>query len=602
MWIPFNTFTIHNLLGCVVTGSLAIMFYIVYLKAGRRRTDLLSANFIAINALLCLDYFLMDNLVPAGMSSLGWVGGPTGPELQSATLELYRWGWVIGIFFIPAQLHFVLCYCRQRNFLRRHIWVTYFLAALLIPLVWSSVWQTAPDAPIAATSSWAATLPWIPESCPAVIIPIVSCIVTQIYGLILLWKTRKISSTFSDSLSGRYIVFTAFVVQMIVTLLDGVNGALALPVPTLTPIGSGVMGVLLAMALIRSRVEADRARFQLKSEKAAMLECVPQPLFYVGDDSRIQWANTNAAEFAGKELSQLVGSRADNIWSKDQSESLPARKVFETGQPIKREIVREDDSTWIVHASPVMGTKGKPMGVIELATDITEIRRAQETLRDSNIKILMAREEERRRVAQDLHDSVAQGLTAMQMQLRASGMGFGDDTEHGQKFIQASIRCQKLGTEVRQISHQLYPPALDLLGFSAALDDILDQYRTTGLKCEFECTEDLRRARFSQNAEVALYRTVQEAINNATRHGHAKEICVKLAQSDGKLHLTVIDNGIGFDVKNNKQGLGMTSMKGRLDGIAGEMEIMSRSGRTSLSVTVLMENIAKSPDAVLETV
>ncbi len=602
MLLPFNVFTTHSLISFIVTAPLAVMFYIVYLKAGRRLIDLLAANFTLCISIMCVNYFLMDNLVPVGMSSLGWVGGPTAESLRSYSLELTRYAWALGVLTIPAQLHFVLCYCQKQNFLRRHIRAAYGLAALAAPTIWTSAWLTAPDTPIAETSSWIASLPWLPEPGPMAPLLFLCVIALQVYGLVLLWKTRHLSETkFSDSLGSRHIVFAAFVVQMTVGLVDIATGSIGLAVPVAIPLGSGIMGLLLAIAVIRSRVDADRTRFQLAGEKAALLECIPQPLLYVGKDLRIQWANKSAAEFAGKEPAELVGARTDQLWRAGQAESVPAQEALETGQPVKREIVCEDESTWMVHASPVMGATGKLNGAIELAMDITEIRRAQETLRDSNIKILMAREEERRRVAQDLHDSVAQGLSALQMQLRANGTNIDNDSAVGQQFISASKRCEQLGADIRQISHQLYPPALDLMGFAAALDDILDQYRATGMECDFECTDELRRARFSQNAEVALYRTVQEAMNNATRHGHARKISVTLARTDDELHLTVTDNGIGFDVENNQQGLGMISMKGRLDGIAGKMDIASRPGRTSLSVSAPLKNIAKSPEPAAET-
>ena len=590
MLIPFNTFTIHSLISFMVTASLAIMFCIVYLKAGRRLLDLLSANFIFCAASGCLVYFLMDNLVPAGMNSAGWVGGPTAEAIQSATMELYRWMFVIGILLVPVQLHFVLHYCQKQNFIRRHIWVAYCLAGLAIPTVWTPVWGSPANAPFAATSSWWVTIPWMPSPGSGAPVLFACFLSVQIYGLVALWKSRKASVTeFSESLGSRQIVFLAFVVQMALCLGDVACGAMELTIPVLSTLGSGIMGVLLAVALIRARVDADRTRFQLAGEKVAMLECVPQPLLYFGNDSRIQWVNENAAGFAGKTMDELVGSRSREIWTTGSDELLPIEKAIKTGQPVKQEIVCEDESTWIVHASPVISEKGKIQGAIELATDITEIRKAQRALRESNTRILMAREEERRRVAQDLHDSIAQGLTALQMHMHANATNIGVETSEGKQFDLASKRCQQIGTEVREISHQLYPPALDLLGLTMALEEVFEQYRASGVECTLEADDEMRKARFPQGVEVALYRAAQEAISNAVRHGKAKAIQIQFATSGDDILLAITDNGCGFDVETNQKGLGMTSMTGRIDGIGGALGVQSQPGKTQITVRFPVE-------------
>ncbi len=331
-----------------------------------------------------------------------------------------------------------------------------------------------------------------------------------------------------------------------------------------------------------------------------MRECIPLPLLYFGKDSKIQWVNENAAAFTDKRPDELIGSQTSDIWGAESEEALLVEEAIQTGQPVKREIVREDESTWIVHASPVVNATGKITGAIELATDITEIRKAQRALRESNTKILMAREEERRRVAQDLHDSIAQGLTALQMQMHATATNVGLETEEGEKFSAASKRCQQLGTEVRQISHQLYPPALDLLGLSMALDEVFEQYRASGVECTLEADDEMRRARFPQGVEVALYRTAQESISNAVRHGKAKAIRVQFVTSGDDILLSIIDDGCGFDVETSHKGLGMTSMTGRIDGIGGVLGVQSQPGRTQITVRVPIE-LAKA-DAKKEAV
>ncbi len=577
-------------MGFMVCASLAAMFYLVYFKGGRRLLDLLAGNFVLCASGLCLTSFLSDNLIPAGMNSWGWPGGPTAEMLKGSSLEINRWAWACAVIGIPSQLHFVLSYCRKRNFLSRYIWVVYGVAALWLPIIWSSWFIVAPNKPDAATSSWTTTFPWMPDAAgPAPTIVIAMIFAVQVYGVACLWRARKLSQAeFAESAAARRIVLFALLCQAVIGVGDGAASAMQLTIPALTPVGSGIMGVMLAIALIRSRVEADRVRQQLASEKAALLECIPQPLLYFSSDSRLQWANDHAVAFAGRAQEGLPGSSLGEIWSKAAGQRPPVELAWEKGQQVTSEFVDSDRATWMVNASPVKDRGGKPVGAVVLATDITEIRRAQEALRDTNIKILAAREEECRRVARDLHDSVAQGLTSLQMHLCAGAAKAMVESPERKQLEFASKRCSDLGKEVRQISHQLYPPALDLLGLAAALDEVLIPYRSADIQGTVLCDQDTRRVRLSQDAEVALYRIAQEGISNAVRHGKATKIDVQLRQAGQEFVLTVTDNGGGFDVAKKGNGLGMTSMKSRIAGVRGRLELASEPGRTCVKATVAM--------------
>ena len=141
----------------------------------------------------------------------------------------------------------------------------------------------------------------------------------------------------------------------------------------------------------------------------------------------------------------------------------------------------------------------------------------------------------------------------------------------------ASKRCGDLGKEVRQISHQLYPPALDLLGLAAALDEVLTPYRTASIEASITSHQEVRTVRLPQDTEVALYRIAQEAINNAVRHGKAKKIDIELRSVGEEFVLSVTDNGSGFDVAKKGLGLGMTSMKSRITGVGGKLSFDFRA-------------------------
>lgn len=589
MTLPVNTFTIHNLLGFMVTGSLAVMFYLLYAGMGRRLLDLLAANFIACSALMCLSSFLSDNVIRAGMSCLGWPGGPGPQELSQATLLFHRMHWTFAMLLMPAQLHFVLCYCDSRNFLRRHIRVFYLVAIMLVPLIWTSVWFQARETPLAETSSWGVAIPWMPIAGQPVLPFILAWVAQQAYILVLLWRTRRRPGPTLDEASRQWgLVFLAFMVQIAIGLLDPISVLMDYTGISFIPIGAMMMGVLLAAALIRSRIITHRTQVRLESEKAVLLESVQQPLICVDTNYRVSWANPGGAKLAGTDVPQLIGRHAQEIWGgSDAPEMRPIESAMRTGRTQRRELTRRDGSAWVLYASPVMSEKEGMLGVILLAMDVTAIRQAEEALRRANSQILVAREEERRRVAKELHDSLAQRWAVMQLGLHMGAMSLGGQVEASDLLFKAADECKEAIRELRHICYELYPPALDILGLGRALDEMADKYQAAGKECTVDCSPRLKKARFPRDVEISLYRVCQEAVNNAVRHGKAGRIAFALDYEDNQLSLAVTDNGIGFNPEDvSKYGMGMNSMKSRLMGIGGTLDISSEPGQTRVLARV----------------
>jgi len=573
----------------MVAGSLAVTFYIVYVKSGRHILDLLSANFIFCSAMMCLASFLSDNVVPAGMSSYGWPGGPSAEVLSYSTIFYHRLHWAFALLMIPTQLHFVLTYCDLRGLLHRNIRWVYTAALAAVPLVWTPLWFIARAEPAAETSSWNVAIPWMPD----VGYPLGPFLLIWywllIYSVVRLWQsTRRDRLSVSESLMHKGTVLSAFIVLLVLGVADlvfvlvGYNGI------SLVPMGAIPMGVLLTLALTRTRMAIDRQRAQLRQEKAALLESVRQPLLYLTDEMTIQWANSAAAKFCGmKVVDMRKVSLPDAFADMDQNAIGPlVRKALQTGETQQTETTF-NQGAWILYVSPVSDPGLKPCGVILLATDVTRIKEAEAAVRDANAKVLAAREEERGRVARDLHDSIAQSLIATQLQLKTSVIEAQADQKPTPLLSSAADRCGALAREIRQICRNLYPPTLDILGLARSLNILIEQYESTRTKCRVLVTDELRAIRFSPDVEISLYRIAQEAVNNAVRHGDAECIELQLSGRNGKLILTITDNGSGFDAGDTSTfGMGLGSMRSRIDGIGGNLRISSEPGQTHIEASV----------------
>jgi signal transduction histidine kinase len=600
MVIPINTFTIHNIIGFMVAGSLAVTFYIVYIKSGRHLLDLLSANFIFCAAMMCLASFLSDNVVPAGMSTLGWPNGPTADALARSTLFYHRLHWTFALLMIPTQLHFVLRYCDCRGFLFKNIRWAYVLACLAVPLIWTPMWFTVADAPMADTSSWNVAIPWMPD----IGYPLLPFLLTWywllLYSVVRLWQAnRRQSVSSSESLMHRGMVLAAFVVQLVLGVADLVFVLVEYNGISLVPLGAIPMGILLTIALTRTRMAIDRQREHLRQEKAVLLESVQQPLLYLTDDLKIHWANSTAAVLSEMASSELPGASLDDCFGDiDMKEILPSiRQAIDTGLSQQIETVFHE-MPWVLYISPVSSKGRAPRGVILLATDVTQIKEAEQILRTANAKVLAAREEERGRVAMDLHDSIAQSLVATQLQLKSKLMQLDAKPDITASLADAADQCGALAREIRQICHDLYPPTLDILGLVSSLNILIKQYRSAGKQCEIVVSDQLQKARFSRDIEISLYRIAQEAMNNAVRHGQAQRIELQLDRQDGELQLTISDNGTGFDATDiSRYGMGVGSMKSRINGVGGDLQILSKPGQTIITAVV---RCAQSPDRPAE--
>jgi two-component system sensor histidine kinase UhpB len=204
-------------------------------------------------------------------------------------------------------------------------------------------------------------------------------------------------------------------------------------------------------------------------------------------------------------------------------------------------------------------------------------------LRDVAASALNAAEEERRRISLELHDDASQRLAAILMRLRlARGL---DDPEATDAILE-EVRKELAETAdgLRRYAQGLRPPALDELGLGPAIESHVRHVADAAVAPVEVRTDGVGRLE-SPEAELALYRIVQEAITNALRHSSARQIEVRLERCDGVIVATVSDDGVGFDVEailgdhDGEHGLGLFGMRERAEYVGGRVEIESERGQ-----------------------
>ena len=215
------------------------------------------------------------------------------------------------------------------------------------------------------------------------------------------------------------------------------------------------------------------------------------------------------------------------------------------------------------------------------AARFEEIVQARGALRDLSARLLEVQEMERRSLSRELHDEVGQSLSALLLGIGNVAATISAETDAGAREQLQDIRrlAEKTVAVVRDMSLLLRPSMLDDLGLLPALEwQAREVSRTTKLRVDVRAdsiSEDL-----PDEYKTCIYRIVQEALHNVTRHAKARSVEVSLAQNDGGLRLTIQDDGQGFFPEKQK-GIGLLGMKERVLHLYGSFHVGSEPGKGS---------------------
>lgn len=238
-------------------------------------------------------------------------------------------------------------------------------------------------------------------------------------------------------------------------------------------------------------------------------------------------------------------------------------------QPYEQSLIRKDGTTAILKlATSLITEDGKPTGFQHIARDITEERRMQDNLRYYLQEITRAQEEERKRIARELHDVTAQTLYALNRQVDNFLRGRTILPEDYAAFLRGLNRqIKELLQDVRRFGKDLRPPMLDDLGLVATLRWLVSELKEQhGIKTDLRVLGTERR--FTPEAELLLFRIVQEAVRNIGRHSQASKAEVSIDFNNGRTRVTITDDGLGFRLP---ESLGDLSRAGKL-GLIGMQE------------------------------
>ena len=211
--------------------------------------------------------------------------------------------------------------------------------------------------------------------------------------------------------------------------------------------------------------------------------------------------------------------------------------------------------------------------------DITERKLAEEALSSVNGRLIEAQESERARIARDLHDDIGQRLAVLAVTLEHVKGLLPDASGEALGCLDAlQEQAAEIISGVQGLSHELHPPRLLHLGVAAAMRGFCGELSgQKNVEIDFRC-ENVP-ASVPPDVSLCLFRVLQEALHNAVRHSRVRQFKVHLGGTCDAVHLTIRDDGVGFDVDvaSRGLGLGLTSMRERLKLVGGELCIESQS-------------------------
>jgi signal transduction histidine kinase len=248
---------------------------------------------------------------------------------------------------------------------------------------------------------------------------------------------------------------------------------------------------------------------------------------------------------------------------------------------------KQSDSSYSDEEIDLLATMANEAAVaIENARMLDNLKSQQMQVEQLLAQVVLAQEEERNRISIDLHDSVAQWLVAASYDVQTFRHALSNSRTakvQGAALTDMENTITKSLRELRRVVVGLRPPALDELGLTHALRQSLDELKTDGVDCQF--SEEGTSVRLPSSVEIAVYRIVQETMNNIRKHAGATMVDMQLQFQDSKLVVVVHDNGKGFNLSQTLYSalpnghLGLLGMKQRAEMLGGDLRIMTGKGK-----------------------
>ena len=413
-----------------------------------------------------------------------------------------------------------------------------------------------------------------------------------------------------DVVINRALLFGAMAIFITVVYVAIVVGVGALAGSQASPVLSAAAAAVVALAFqpVRRRAQrfADRLVYGKRATPYEVLSEFSERLgnAYANEELLPRMARA-LAEGTGASRADVwvrIGDelRAEAVWPNDAEAPAPLDADANTEGSLSSSAMREP----VRHLGELLGALSitkKPgesitateeklvrdlaaqAGLVMRNVALTEqLMGTIDELRASRQRLVTAQDEGRRRIERNLHDGAQQQIVALTVKLRLLGQMVDRDAEKA-KSMASKLQADANDAleQLRDLARGIYPPLLADQGLVTALEA---QARKASVPTEVR-SDGI--GRYPQDTEAAVYFCVLEALNNVAKYSGATRAEVNLAQTDGHLSFSVVDDGQGFDMAATSYGTGVQGMADRLDAIGGALQVVSRKGEGTTIVGLI---------------
>ena len=336
----------------------------------------------------------------------------------------------------------------------------------------------------------------------------------------------------------------------------------------------------------------------LKDFLESILESCMDAIIVTNEKGLITLVNKGAESLFRIKRNNLVGKFIGDIIENDSSKDTSMYDLILEHAPTSNyelEANLTDGSTipLLISSSFLKDGKNRMMGTISYIRDISIRKQAEEHIRMLSQQLIRAQELEISSIARDLHDHLAQNLYSFNIQLSTffKQLTSADhESDHESKKILGSL--QNIIADVRKMVFNIHPTSLDTLGLNNTIHNLCKNIsQIYGLTIDFK-TAGMEHLKTDFDVNIALYRLVQEGLNNIVKHAEATKAEICLVCSHPSIILRIDDDGKGFDVDSYNRGgmkgcMGIWSMKERVALLNGEITIYSqKQSGTSIVIEI----------------
>ena len=324
------------------------------------------------------------------------------------------------------------------------------------------------------------------------------------------------------------------------------------------------------------RVRESEERFR------RLADALPVGIWLSGTDGACTYFNRTWLELTGRPIERELGvGWLESVHPDDREQCMGTYlRAFTARQPfsIEYRIRRYDgEYRWLLDKGiPLYGLDTAFQGYLGGATDFTDQRRAEQTLRELSGRLIAAQEDERRRIARDLHDSVSQHLALIAIRLDGLHRLVPPNTQAGAIVDVLVEDCGTVAGEVHAMSHWLHPAKLEALGLVEAIASQCREMSQHGVYVKFSASDI---PSIPPSIALCLFRIVQEALGNVAKHSGADSARVTLMRAGDVIVLRIEDSGSGFVPEWRSEGLGLVSIRERAHATGGYARIRSAPGQ-----------------------